>query len=79
MTRERPGSHRRRRTFAAAVVVLAATLAAGCGHHGHPVSAAERRLCDQVAGRVGSPGSARYKSIHDDCIQNLEHPERGGG
>jgi hypothetical protein len=79
MTRKLPASHRRRVRPLGAVVVLAAVLVAGCGHPGHPVSAADRRLCDQIARRVGSPSSARYKAIHGDCIQNLEHPERGGG
>jgi hypothetical protein len=29
--------------------------------------------------RVAPPASARYKDIYDDCIRDLEHPERGGG
>jgi hypothetical protein len=63
----------------ACAVLVAAALATGCGHGGHVVSAADRKLCEAPAAQAGAPGSAPYKGVYDECVHNLRHPERGGG
>jgi hypothetical protein len=60
-------------------VVAAALLATGCGYRERMVSAADRRMCDRQAAAVAAAGSPEYKDFVDACIQNLKHPERGGG
>jgi hypothetical protein len=82
MTREPPRSHRWRRPRRplTAVVLAGALVAAGCGYREHEGTAADRKLCDQIARQAAaSPGSERYEGIYDACIRNLQHPERGGG
>ena len=81
MTREPPRSHRwrRRRRPLTAVVLAGALLAAGCGYREREVSAADRKLCDEITRQAAGPGTERYKGIYDACIRNLQHPERGGG
>ena len=68
-----------RRLIPWAIVLVAAVPAAGCTRVEHPITAADRKYCDQTAGVGAAPGSARYKDIYDACILNLQHPERGGG
>ena len=61
------------------VVLVVAALVAGCGYHEHVLSAADRKLCNDIARGIAAPGSERYKGIYDACLHNLQHPERGGG
>ena len=50
-------SHRRLITWA--IVLVAAVPAAGCKRVEHPITAADRKYCDQTAGVSAAPGSAR--------------------
>ena len=68
-----------RRLIPWAIVLVAAVPAAGCQRAERPITAADRKYCDQTARVTAAPGSAAYKDIYDACIRNLQHPERGGG
>ena len=61
------------------VVLVAAVLATGCGYHERQITAADRKLCNDIARGIAAPGSESYKGIYDACLHNLQHPERGGG
>ena len=43
------------------------------------VTAAAQAIVFVASGSVAAPGTERYRGVFDDCVHNLQHPERGGG